>query len=116
MGTENVVMMYRPCGQKELDLVAESGYKAWPPRLPDQPIFYPVTNERYAREVNAWNVSQFGRGYVTKFAVEATFVERYEIQQVGADHHTEWWVPAEELDELNRHIVGLIEVIADESA
>lgn len=35
---------------RELALVAKSGYRRWPPRLPEQPIFYPVTNEAYARE------------------------------------------------------------------
>lgn len=108
------VSMYRPCSQKELDLVAASGYRRWPPRLPEQPIFYPVTNKQYALEVNRWNVSQFGKGYVTKFEVNRTFAEQYEIQQVGASHHTEWWILAEDLDTLNQNIVGLIQVIAED--
>ena len=109
-----VVTMYRPCGQKELDLVIQSGYKAWPPRLPDQPIFYPVTNERYAIEVNRWNVSQFGKGYVTKFYVRKDFIEKYKVETVGGRHHTEWWIPAEELTEFNNNIIGLIEIIYEE--
>ncbi|MCG8428127.1 MAG: hypothetical protein MI754_12285 [Chromatiales bacterium] len=109
------VTMYRPCGQKELDLVIASGYKKWPPRLPDQPIFYPVTNEQYAIEVNRWNVSQFGKGYVTKFHVKKSFANRYNIETVGGSRHTEWWIPAEDLEELNNNIVGLIEVIYEDS-
>jgi hypothetical protein len=54
-----------------------------------------------------------GVGYVTKFAVRRSFIERYGIQQVGAVHHTEWWVPAEELEQLNDNIVGSIEVIGE---
>lgn len=104
-------MMYRPCNQAELDLVAASGYKCWPPRLEGQPIFYPVTNEQYAKEINAWNKMDYSKGYVTRFAVEKEFVDRYAIQTVGAAHHTEWWIPAEDLDALNDHIVGQIEVI-----
>lgn len=111
---EDVITMYRPCGQKELDLVAVSGFKAWPPRLPEQPIFYPVTNKQYAIEVNKWNVSQFGKGYVTKFDVKRQFVEQYKVETVGGSHHTEWWIPAEDLDEFNKNIVGLIEVIYEE--
>ncbi len=38
---------------------------------------------------------------------------RYPIQRVGGAHHTEWWVPAEDLEELNRNIVGKIEVIKE---
>ena len=50
-------------------------------------------------------------GYVTKFAVRKTFMDRYPVQQVGARHHTEWWIPAEDLEDLNCNIVGLIQVI-----
>jgi len=64
------ITMYRPCGQGELDLVVEANYERWPPRLPEQPTFYPVTNEKYAHEVNAWNVTQYGNGYVPKFEVK----------------------------------------------
>lgn len=40
-------------------------------------------------------------------------MSRYEIQKVGGDHHTKWWVPAEELEELNDNIVGIIEVVGE---
>jgi hypothetical protein len=45
--------------------------------------------------------------------VLASFVSRYQIHRVGADHHTEWWIPAEELDLLNDNIIGEIEVIGE---
>lgn len=111
MYKDELVTMYRPCGQKELDLVAASGFKRWPPRLSGQPIFYPVTNEAYAIEVNKWNVSDFGKGYVTRFKVRRAFVERYRVEQVGGEQHTEWWIPAEDLEVFNDNIVGGIEVI-----
>ncbi len=105
------VTLYRPTGPHELALVAASGYKRWPPRLPEQPIFYPVTNEAYAVEIaRDWNVAASGAGYVARFAVDAAFMARYETHVVGAAHHAEWWVPAEELEALNDHIVGLFEV------
>lgn len=108
---EPVVVMYRPTGPKELALVRDSGFKRWPPRLAGQPIFYPVTNEQYAIEIaRNWNVKESGCGYVTRVSVRRSFADRYPVQQVGASHHTEWWIPAEELDELNENIVGLIEV------
>ncbi|NVJ60757.1 MAG: hypothetical protein HWE27_10210 [Gammaproteobacteria bacterium] len=107
------VTMYRPCGKDELQLVINSGYKKWPPRLVDQPIFYPVTNEQYAKEVNNWNVKSKGIGYVTKFEVRKQFIDNYKIHTVGGRHHTEWWIPAEDLDELNDNIFGLIEVIGE---
>ena len=108
---EETVTMYRPCNQAELDLVVESGNKRLPPRLPGQPIFYPVTNEQYAKEVNAWNKKDFSKGYVTKFEVNKSFVEKYDIQKVGGNYHTEWWIPAEDLEILNDNRVGLIEAV-----
>lgn len=111
---EETVTLYRPTGPKELELVRESGFKRWPPRLPEQPIFYPVTNELYARQITIqWNVKSSGVGYVTRFEVKKSFMVRYKIQQVGGSIHTEWWIPAEELEELNDNIVGLIEVIGE---
>lgn len=108
----NTITLYRPTGPQELQLVAASNFKRWPPRLPEQPIFYPVTNEQYAVEIaRDWNVPASGAGFVTRFEVDADFMSRYPVQQVGAAHHTEWWVPAEELETLNDHIVGVIEVI-----
>ncbi len=103
--------LYRPVGPKELALIEASGWKAFPPRLPDQPIFYPVMNEEYAIQIaRDWNVKASGAGYVTRFAVDAEFLNRYEEKVVGGDKHRELWVPAEQMEEFNRHIVGLIEV------
>jgi hypothetical protein len=111
--TDAVRILYRPVGPKELALIEASGFREFPPRLPEQPIFYPVTNEEYARHIaEKWNVPESGAGYVTRFAVREEFIARYPVQQVGARVHTEYWIPAEELAELNRNIVGEIEVIA----
>ncbi|AKJ31097.1 DUF4291 domain-containing protein [Caldimonas brevitalea] len=109
---DDTVVMFRPTGPEELALVAQSGFKRWPPRLPDQPIFYPVSNEPYAIEIaRDWNVPASGQGYVTRFRVRKSFMARYPLQQVGARHHTEWWIPADELEQFNQQIVGSIEVL-----
>jgi len=103
--------LFRPVGPAELALIEKSGWKAFPPRLPDQPIFYPVLNEGYAIQIaRDWNVPASGSGYVTRFEIDSAFVARYPKKIVGGRVHEELWVPAEELDEFNRHIVGVIEV------
>jgi hypothetical protein len=110
---KDAVVLFRPTGPRELALVAESGYRRWPARLPEQPIFYPVTNEAYAREIaERWNVRESGAGYVTRFAVRRDFLERYESHIVGARQHEEYWIPAEDLEAMNDAIVGNIEVVA----
>ena len=114
ISTKETITLYRPTGPDEVELVRQSGYAKWPPRLPGQPIFYPMRNEEYAREIaTRWNVRDGKTGYVTRFEVRKSFMNQYEIHQVGASHHTEWWIPAEDLEELNKNIVGKIEVIGE---
>ena len=110
-------ILYRPVGPKELDLIRASGHRAFPPRLPQQPIFYPVLTEEYARQIaRDWNVKDSGAGYVTRFAVRKEFAGRYAVQTVGSSAHQELWIPAEDLAEMNRNIVGLIEVVEEYKA
>ena len=110
------ITLYRPVGQAELDLIERSGFRAFPPRLPEQPIFYPVLTEEYAVQIaRDWNARLSPRrvGHVTRFQVRRQYLERHEVHTVGASTHREYWIPAGELDELNANIVGLIEVIAE---
>mgnify|MGYP006165151807 CR=1 FL=1 len=103
--------LYRPVGPLELELIEQSGWKKFPPRLPEQPIFYPVMNEEYAVQIaRDWNVPASGSGYVTKFDVDSEYLQKFEVQNVGGHMHNELWVPAEELEEFNSKIVGVIEV------
>jgi hypothetical protein len=109
--------LYRPVGQGELDLIVSSGYRAFPARLAHQPIFYPVLTEAYATEIaRDWNTRDEASGYagfVTRFRIASDFVARYPVHVAGARRHQELWVPADDLEEFNRHIAGLIEVIAE---
>lgn len=106
--------LYRPVNQQELDLIATSSWQAFPPRLPEQPIFYPVLNEEYAIQISRdWNVPYYGVGYVVRFAVDAEYLAQFPVQNVGDPLHNELWVPAEQLAEFNQHIRGLIEVTAE---
>ena len=110
----DVVTLYRPVGPQELKLIEQSGYREFPPRLPEQPIFYPVLTEDYAIKIaRDWNVPASGAGYVTRFQVSRAFLSRYDVQNAGGIQHQEYWIPAEDLAEFNRNIVGRIEVIAE---
>ncbi len=112
----NAVVLYRPVGQAELELIKQSGNRVFPPRLPEQPFFYPVLNEDYASQIaREWNAKYNDPkvGYVTRFLVRRTFLGRYEVHTVGGALHQEYWIPAEDLPELNQNIVSSIEVIAE---
>lgn len=111
------MILYRPVGLAEYALIAESGFTAFPPRLPEQPIFYPVLNRQYAHEIaSRWNTRYADsgyRGYVTCFEIDDTFISNYPVQTVGASYHQEFWISAEELPEFNRHIIGKIQILEE---
>jgi hypothetical protein len=114
MNGQTSVTLWRPVGPKELDLIRQSGMRAFPPRLPEQPIFYPVLTESYAVKIaRDWNVPASGKGYVTRFRVAKAFLDRYQIHEAGGKDHSEYWIPAEDLRKLNDAIVGEIEVVAE---
>jgi hypothetical protein len=95
-------------------LIRASGWREFPPRLADQPIFYPVTNREYATQIaRDWNVKASGAGFVTQFDVDAKYLGQFPVQRVGGNIHTEYWIPAEALQEFNAHIVGVIAVIEE---
>jgi len=106
--------LYRPVGPKELDLITESGWSSFPPRLEWQPIFYPVLNFEYAARIaSEWNVKDSGYGAVTTCWVRRQFLDRYEVHQVGGRATLEYWIPAEELTAFNAAIVGGIQVVRE---
>ena len=112
-----VITLFRPVGQGEFDLIRASGFRNFPPRLPEQPYFYPVLNLEYATQIaRDWNTkdAQSGNvGYMLKFHVEGEFLNRYAVHQVGDVTHREYWIPAEDLAALNGKIVGMIEIVAE---
>jgi hypothetical protein len=110
----DTVTLWRPTGPEELALVEASGWREWPPRLPGQPIFYPVLNEEYAAKIaRDWNVPRSGAGYVTRFQVLRSFLDQYEVHQAGGKTILEYRIPADDLPALNAGIVGTIEVTAE---
>jgi hypothetical protein len=112
--------LFRPVGPKELALIRASGLTEFPPRLPEQPIFYPVLDREYAEQIardwNAKDPKTGHQGFVTQFDVDAQYLSRFEVHRVGGATHLEYWIPAEQLVEFNRHIIGRIQVVAEFSA
>ena len=106
--------LWRPVGPLELELIAQTDMRRFPPRLPEQPIFYPVLSEYYAVKIaRDWNVPASGSGFVTRFEVETAYLDAYQVQEAGGRAHLEYWIPAEDLDAFNDAIVGVIEVVRE---
>ena len=113
MHSQKSATLFRPTGEQELALIRDSGWRAFPPRLPDQPFFYPVLNEDYATQIaRDWNTKDGGTGYVLRFQVDADFLARYTVQTVGTRIHQEYWIPAEDLEEFNGNLIGSIEIVS----
>lgn len=84
MADEPTITLWRPVGPRELELIRASGMRTFPPRLPDQPIFYPVLSEDHAiRIARDWNVPASGAGHVTRFDIRRSFIDKYEVHDAG---------------------------------
>ena len=100
-----------------MDLVRARGFREFPPRLPEQPIFYPVLTEEYATQIARDRNTKDERsgfvGYVLRFQVRSEFLQKYDVHVVGSAGHREYWNPANSLAELNANIVGKIEIVSE---
>ncbi len=107
--------LFSPVGQQELDRIRNSDWRRFPPRLPGQPIFYPVLTEDYAiRIARDWNTNDANSGfvgYVLRFAVRHEYISQFETHEVGGRDVVEYWIPAEQLEIFNDNIVGRIKII-----
>ncbi|MFG1890566.1 ADP-ribosylation/crystallin J1 [Micromonospora sp. NPDC049051] len=110
MSSDGTTVLWHSMGQQECDLVRETGWRRWPPPPPDRLYFFPILREDFAiRAAREWNLVGSVR-YVARFHVETGFLARYTTRSFGGSAAPMLWVPAEEIDELNAHIVGPIEV------
>ena len=111
-----MTILYRPVGFKEMELILEANSRSFPPRLPEQPFFYPALYFEYAAQIaREWNTKDIKSGFVgfvTEFQVEDSYLRQFEAHTVGASIHRELWIPADSLEEFNQHIVGRIHVKA----
>jgi len=113
---DETTLLFRPVGQRELELIQQTDSTQFPPRLPEQPIFYPVLTEEYATQIARDGSAKHNLekvGYVTRFRIRNEYLKRHEIQTVGGSAHQEYWIPAESLEEFNRNIVGRIEIVSE---
>src|SRR5579863_2152776 len=113
---DHFATLFRPVGEAEYQLIKATGFREFPPRLPEQPFFYPVLSEEYATQIaRDWNTKDERSsfiGYVLRFNVLVSYLAEYEVHTVGNSHHKEYWIPAEHMTHFNQNIVGPIEAVA----
>jgi hypothetical protein len=107
-----ITTLFRPVGLQELALIWDEGMRRFPSRLPHQPIFYPVANIEYARQIaRDWNTSDEKSGFagfVSAFELDKSYLSNFEPHTVGSSQHVEYWIPAKDLSSFNDAIRGLI--------
>jgi hypothetical protein len=105
--------LYRPVNRKELQLIEDSGWTKFPPRLPEQPIFYPVLSLSYAKKINEWNIKDYGDGFIVEFEINNMFlvIYHYDVHNVGDKDDNEYWIKSEHLEKFNENIIGKIKCI-----
>lgn len=113
-GTEpDSITLYRAIGPGQLRCIIQTGWRKFPPRWSSQRYFYPMIHPEFAHQIaSQWHVQNSGVGYVVRFRVEKGFLEPYPVYVVGGPEHKEYRIAADELDEMNDHMVGNIELIA----
>jgi hypothetical protein len=109
------ITLYRPVGLREMELIVESNWQEFPPRLEWQPFFYPVLNQQYAEQIALdWNTKDEFSGFcgiVTAFDISESYFQKFKIQNVGGTVHNELWIPAEILHEFNAEMIGNIRIV-----
>jgi hypothetical protein len=113
----DTVVLFRPIGCQELELIEKSGFTQFPPQA-FSPAYLlsssePRVRRKVARDWNTKDADSGYMGYVTRFRVRRDYLSKYPVQLVGARSvHEEYWIPAEDLEQFNENLVGLIEIIA----
>lgn len=105
------MILYRPINQDELNLIIDSGWKKFPDRLPQQPIFYPVLSLDYARKIHKWNLDSYGNGFIVEFQIDDDYISNFDVHNVGGKNDNEYWIPSEELDNFNNNMIGNIKYL-----
>jgi hypothetical protein len=109
-------VLYRLISSGEMELIRSVNYGAFPPRLFWKQTFHPVSNEEYATQMaRTWNLCDGKPVYLIRFQVRTDFLQPYEAQ-IDGEGHKEYRIPSdglEELDELERNMVGNIEVLSE---
>ncbi len=101
--------LYKPVGQKEYELIKQSGFKEFPQMLEMQSIFYPALFKEYARKIaKEWNTKDELSGYighVMEFEIDDKFIAKYEMHIIEDNTYQIYRIPVEDLNVFNKSIV-----------
>jgi hypothetical protein len=107
-----LVQLYYPVTDKQLEFIANHQYKLFPPRFFTKPVLCPMLNREYAQRVASertnWVHEKTDCIHVLRFLVKPDFIKQYTQGSITNDR-ARISIPQSDLSKLNQNIVGYIE-------
>lgn len=107
--------LYRPLDAEEYHAIEARRFHGFPPRSEEQPIFTALLSEEGASQIaRHMRISKQADNtvYVVSFLVDDAYIRQFPVQQAHERDRRALWIPADELDILNQHLIGDIRVLA----
>ena len=107
--------LYRPLSAEEYRAVEEKGFTGFPPRSEEQPLFTALLSEEGATQIaRHMRISKTAENliYVVSFLVDDAYIRQFPVQHANERNRRALWIPADEVDILNQHLIGKIRLIA----
>jgi len=100
--------LFRAVGEKEFRLIQQNGFKGFPARMPGRRKMNLAPDKEYAMQIALKRNTEDRRNYILEFEADDNYIFWFGTKT--ADGHQEYNIPAEQIDEFNSHITGLISV------
>lgn len=107
--------LYRPLRADEYRAVEALDFKGFPPARADQPLFSVLLSEEGAVQIaSRMRLAKTSEStvYVVSFAVDDAYIRQFPVHKGVSREREALWIPAEELEILNQHLIGKIQVIS----
>ena len=107
--------LYRPLCAEEYHEIEAMKFKGFPARNPDQPLFTALLSQEGASQIaKRMKVAKQADPtvYVVSFLVDDAYIRQFPVQHTDDRNRRALWIPAEEMDILNQHLIGGIRVLA----
>ena len=107
--------LYRPLNAEEYHEVEALQFQGFPPRTEEQPLFTALLSEEGASQIaRHMRIAKQKENivYVVSFLVDDAYIRQFPVQHSDERNRRALWIPADEMEILNQHLIGSIRVLA----
>lgn len=107
--------LYRPLCADEYHEIEALKFQGFPPRSGEQPLFTALLSQEGASQIaKHMKVAKQTEPtvYVVSFLVDDAYIRQFPVQHTEDRNRRALWIPADEMDILNQHLIGGIRVLA----